>query len=55
MLPLGKNPEWGSGHGHIPLWSWSFDINLVFISKFEIRKKKKLVNAYNFTQHKLYI
>ena len=24
MLPLGKNPEWGSGHGHIPPWSWSF-------------------------------
>jgi len=19
MLPLGKNPGWGSGHGHIPL------------------------------------
>jgi hypothetical protein len=19
MLPLGKNPEWWSGHGHIPL------------------------------------
>ena len=24
MLPLGKNPEWGSSHGHIPPWSWSF-------------------------------
>jgi len=24
MLPLGKNLEWGSGHGHIPPWPWSF-------------------------------
>jgi len=24
ILPLGKNPEWGSGHGHTTPWSWSF-------------------------------
>ncbi len=29
MFPVGKNPEWGSGHGHIPPWSWSFLPKLV--------------------------
>jgi len=23
MFPLGKNPGWGSGHGHLSPWSWS--------------------------------
>ncbi len=33
-----------------------FDINLVFLLNFEKkRKKKKLINAYNVSLHKLYI
>jgi len=39
----------------IILHKFIYDINLVFLSKFEKKEKKKLIYAYNFLLHKLYI
>jgi len=45
MLPLGKNPGWGSGHGHIPLGHGHitkngritlFSVTVIYFLKFQI-------------------
>jgi len=41
MLPLGKNPGWGSGHVHIPLGHGHITVNITLVLGFSPEKLKK--------------